>query len=227
MVPKWQRFTTLQSAVHSRTTSLVTIQNIPAEQQIFPLQQSNIWLHMTCFLHVLIQKTHTQTHQWALIWRHVSSRRINAVHCQSLLIRCPLRLDHNPLSLSFHKNTHREIEPHTVLALHVLFINTHCHHHAAMERPHIQHLQSEPFQNYTHPHKATSEALDPCIYIQSHKTKHMDHTMHCIFSAYMHSLMCTFMYICVCPPVKESMPASCFSKQLYMQITTKLLMSRE
>lgn len=36
MAPKWQRITTLQSAVHSRTSSLVTIQDISEEQQIFP-----------------------------------------------------------------------------------------------------------------------------------------------------------------------------------------------
>lgn len=135
----------------------------------------------------------------------MSSRWIDSVHCQSLLIKCPLSLDHNPLSLSFHKNTHREMEPHTVLALHVVFINTHCHHHAAMEQPHIQHLQSKRFQNYTHvPTRPPLKRRFPQfiylhIYIQNHKAKHVDHTMRCILSAHVHSFMCTlYVFVSVC-----------------------------
>lgn len=82
---------------------------------------------------------------------------------------CPLGLDHNPLSLGYDKNTHaqaREMEPHTVMAMDVVSINTHCHCCAAMEQPHIRDLQSNLFLKlHTHPHRATSEAVFPPTFI--------------------------------------------------------------
>lgn len=62
MVPKWQRFTTLQSTLQCWTACLVAIQNIPTQEQIFPLQQPSKWLHWTLLLYVLIQKTHACKH---------------------------------------------------------------------------------------------------------------------------------------------------------------------
>ena len=134
----------------------------------------------------------------------MSPRRINAVRRQSLLTRRPPSLDHNPFSLNFHKNTHRVMEPHRVLASHVVFINTHCHRHAAMEQPHIQHLKRKALSR-----PPLKQYFLPFIYLHMYSIfriiKQNTWTTPCTVYFCLYAF-CILMCVCVCLSVNDSMP---------------------